>query len=96
MALIADARSDSGGDSAAIGVISLHSPHLHTPSPPWALLPVPNKPYGFCGRYAPCLLTYAVLFILSNIALRPLTETVRTIQLGRREPVWPSGKALGW
>ena len=34
-------------------IISLF-PHLHTP----LLLPVPNKPYGFCGRYAPCLLTY--------------------------------------
>ena len=22
------------------------------------LLPIPNKPYGFCGRQAPCLLTY--------------------------------------
>ena len=22
--------------------------------------PVPNKPYGFCGRQAPCLLTYQI------------------------------------
>ena len=29
------------------------SPHLQTPSP---LLPVPNKPHGFCGRQAPRLL----------------------------------------
>ena len=28
--------------------------------PSRALLPVPNKPYGFCGRSAPCLLTYAL------------------------------------
>ena len=25
-------------------------PHHHTPFPPSPLLPVPNKPYGFCGR----------------------------------------------
>ena len=34
-------------------IISLF-PHLHTPSP---LLPVPNKPYCFCGREVPYLLT---------------------------------------
>ena len=34
-------------------IISLF-PHLHTPP----LLPVPNKPRGFCGRYAPCLLYF--------------------------------------
>ena len=33
--------------SVAIGIISLLS-HLHTPSP--QLHPIPNKPYGFCGR----------------------------------------------
>ena len=35
-------------------LISL-SPHLRTP--PRHLLPVLNKPYGFCGRQAPCSLT---------------------------------------
>ena len=35
-------------------IISLFS-HLHTPFPP---LHVPDKSYGFCGRQAPCLLTY--------------------------------------
>ena len=32
---------------------------LPLPPPPYPLppfLPVPNKPYGFCGRQAPCLL----------------------------------------
>ena len=35
--------------------------NLPLPPPPYPLspiLPVPNKPYDFCGRYAPCLLTY--------------------------------------
>ena len=34
---------------------------IKPPSPPTSIpppLPVPHKPYGFCGRYAPCLLTY--------------------------------------
>ena len=35
-------------------IISL-SPHLHTPP-----LPAPNKPYGFCGRWAPYLLTVSL------------------------------------
>ena len=28
-----------------------------SPPPPHPLLPVPNTPYGFCGREAPCSLT---------------------------------------
>ena len=37
---------------------------IKSPSPPTSiplspLLPVPNKPYGFCGRLAPCLLNTA-------------------------------------
>ena len=39
----------SGGDSVAIGIYST----LPLPPPPYPLppiLPVPNKPYGFCGR----------------------------------------------
>ena len=34
----------SGGDSVATGIYSPSSP------PPSPILPVPNKPYGFCGR----------------------------------------------
>ena len=37
----------SGGDSVAIGIYSPSSP---TSVPPSRILPVPNKPYGFCGR----------------------------------------------
>ena len=37
----------SGGDSVAIGI---YSPSSHTSIPPSIILPVPNKPYGFCGR----------------------------------------------
>ena len=37
------------------------SPPPPTPPPyPSPLLPVPNKPYGFCGRQAPCLLAYSI------------------------------------
>ena len=43
-----------GGDSVSIGIYSPSSP-TSIPLPP--ILPVPNKPYDFCGRYAPCLLT---------------------------------------
>ena len=52
MALIAahlNAEVISGDDSVAIGI---YSPWL-SPTPPYPLpniLPVPNKPYGFCGR----------------------------------------------
>ena len=37
----------SGGDSVVIGIYSSSSP-TSIPLPP--ILPVPNKPYGFCGR----------------------------------------------
>ena len=57
MALIAAhlnaGMNHSGGDSVAIGILSPSSSpiSLHTPSPaPSPFLPVPNKPYGFCGR----------------------------------------------
>ena len=36
-------------------VYNLPLPPLPYPLPP--LLPVPNKPYGFCRRYTPSLLT---------------------------------------
>ena len=42
----------SGGDSVAIGIYSPSLP-LPLPPPPYPLppiLPVANKPYGFCGR----------------------------------------------
>ena len=45
----------SGRDSVSNRYILSLFPPLHTPSPS---LPVPNKPYGFCGRKASCLLTY--------------------------------------
>ena len=52
MSLIAahhNAGHFGGADSVAIGMYSPSlSPHFHTPFPP--ILPVPNKPYGFCGR----------------------------------------------
>ena len=38
----------SGGASVAIGIYSPSSPTSVPPPPPF--LPVPNKPYGFCGR----------------------------------------------
>ena len=38
----------SGGDSVAIGIYTLPLPTPPYPFPP--ILPVPNKPYGFCGR----------------------------------------------
>ena len=41
-------RSHSGGDSVAIGIYNLPLPPPPYPLPP--VLPVPNKPYGFCGR----------------------------------------------
>ena len=37
----------SGGDSVAIGI---YSPSTPTSIPGSPILPVPNKPYGFCGR----------------------------------------------
>ena len=38
----------SGGDSVAIGIYILSLfPNSIPPSP---ILPVPNNPYGFCGR----------------------------------------------
>ena len=37
----------SGRDSVAMGIYISIFPHIHTPYP---LLPVCNKPYGFCGR----------------------------------------------
>ena len=45
----------SGGDSVAIGI---HSPSSPTSIPPSPILPVPKKPYGFCGRKA--TLNYAI------------------------------------
>ena len=36
----------SGGDSVAIGIYIYI--YIYIPLPP--ILPVPNKPYGFCGR----------------------------------------------
>ena len=38
----------SGGDSVAIGIYTLPLPPPPYPLPP--ILPVPNKPYGFCER----------------------------------------------
>ena len=38
----------SGGDSVAMGVYSLPLPPPPYPLP--SILPVPNKPYDFCGR----------------------------------------------
>ena len=38
----------SGGDSVAIGIYPLPLPPSPYPLPP--IFPVPNKPYGFCGR----------------------------------------------
>ena len=66
----------SGGDDCSVA-IGIQSPSPPTSTPPSPLLPVPNTPYGFCGRETPCLLT--------------LLQSRFT-----REPVWPSGKALGW
>ena len=37
----------SGGESVAIGIYTLPFPPPPYPFPP--ILPVPNKPYGFCG-----------------------------------------------
>ena len=47
--LILNAGIIFGGGSVVIGIyiISLF-PHLHTPF--LSILPIPNKPYGFCGR----------------------------------------------
>ena len=42
----------SGGDSVAIGIY-IYSPSSPTSIPPSPILPVPNKPYGFCGRLLP-------------------------------------------
>ena len=58
MALIAAHLNagNSGGDSVAIGIYSPSSPTSIPPSP------IPNKPYGFCGRKASCLLTYTSAF----------------------------------
>ena len=36
-----------GGDSVAMGI---YSPSSTISIPPSPILPVPNKPYGFCGR----------------------------------------------
>ena len=36
----------SGGDSVAIGIFPLPPPPYPLPT----ILPVPNTPYGFCGR----------------------------------------------
>ena len=44
-----------GGDSVAIGIYTLPLPP--PPYPLLPILPVPNKPYGFCGHKASCLLT---------------------------------------
>ena len=35
--------------------------YIISPSP---LLLIPNKPYGFCGRYAPCLLIVFFFLLL--------------------------------
>ena len=43
------------GDSVAIYIYNLHLPPPPHSLPPF--LPVPNKPYSFCGRQASCLLT---------------------------------------
>ena len=40
----------SGGDSVAIDIYSPSSPSSPISIPPSLILPVPNKPYGFCGR----------------------------------------------
>ena len=45
--------------SLVVSVDVKHHVYLVTASiPPSLLLPVPNKPCGFCGRWAPCLLSY--------------------------------------
>ena len=45
------------------------SPTAIPPSPPPPpLLPVPNKPYGFCGRLAPCLLTKTTFCPTSSLS----------------------------
>ena len=52
----------SGGDGVGIGIYSPSSPtSIPLPTPP--RLPVPNKPYGFCGRKASCLFTYLLEFV---------------------------------
>ena len=75
MAIIAGhLRAEVTGDSVAVGIIIISlSPHLHTPFPP--LLPVPNKPYGFCGREAPCLLTYPEPVAHSLLHLAPSLDS---------------------
>ena len=44
--------------SLVVSVDVKHQVYLPAPHHLLPLLPVPNKPCGFCGRYAPCLLTY--------------------------------------
>ena len=47
------------------------SPVPHSPLPP-----VPNKPYGFCGRYAPCsLLTYLMSLTSHELASKKVGAT---------------------
>ena len=59
--------------------------------------PVPNKPYGFCGRKAPSNEKEVKKKMRNNCSSSP---DVRDHLTGRPvfqcEPVWPSGKALGW
>ena len=43
-----------------------HSLSSQSPPPPPPLLPVPNKPYGFCGRKATYLLTYLEFYDKSS------------------------------
>ena len=54
----------SGGDSVAIGIQAPSPPHQY-PVPHIFL--VSNKPYGFCGRQAPCLLTYLLTITTTGL-----------------------------
>ena len=44
------------------GVIPVETVAIGIYFPSFPLLTVPNKPYCFCGRLAPCLLTYLELY----------------------------------
>ena len=66
-------------------------PHDDTPRFRDERSPVPDSDVRFSGRYRKTLCCYIEVKIASRFGL-----AVRRFALWFGEPVWPSGKALGW